>query len=159
MNGNLSSSGLDCPQQAQRSDLPEIIAIERQSFSQPWSRALFQEELAKLPPTLYVFRSTPAGPVEGYLCFWTVADELQLINIAVHPERRQAGLGRRMMEFLLQEARRRQAEKIFLEVRPSNRPARGLYTRMGFQMLYRRPRYYEPEGEDALVMALTVSPD
>ncbi|MBI5582692.1 MAG: ribosomal protein S18-alanine N-acetyltransferase [Deltaproteobacteria bacterium] len=154
---NCSSSDSACLRRAQRSDLPEILDLERQSFSQPWTRALFQEELAKLPPTLYVYRSTPAGPLGGYLCFWTVAGELQLINIAVHPEQRGTGLGRRLMEFLLQEARRRQAEKIFLEVRPSNLPALRLYTRMGFQVLYRRPRYYEPEGEDALVMALTVA--
>jgi ribosomal-protein-alanine N-acetyltransferase len=139
--------------------LPEILAVEQQSFSQPWTRAMFQEELAKLPPTLYVYRPAPGEPLRGYLCFWTVAGELQLINIAVHPEHRGAGVGRRLMGFLLQEARRRQAARIFLEVRPSNRPALRLYARTGFKFLYRRPRYYEPEGEDALVMALTIGPD
>lgn len=146
------------PQPARRRDLPEILAIERLSFSQPWTRAMFLEELAKMPPTLYVYRPVPSEPLRGYICFWTVAGELQLVNIAVHPEHRGAGVGWRLMEFLLEEARRRQAEKIFLEVRPSNAPALGLYARLGFEVLYRRPRYYTPENEDALVMSLTVPP-
>jgi ribosomal-protein-alanine N-acetyltransferase len=152
-----SPSGED-PQPAQRRDLPEILAVERQSFSQPWTRAMFQEELAKVPSTLYVYRPGPAGPLRGYLCFWSVAGELQLINIAVHPAHRGTGVGRRLMKFLIEEARRREAEKIFLEVRPSNEPALGLYARLGFEVLYRRPRYYTPENEDALVMSLTVPP-
>jgi [ribosomal protein S18]-alanine N-acetyltransferase len=146
-------------QPAHRRDLPEILAVGQQSFSRPWTRAMFQEELAKIPSTLYVCRPEPSGSLRGYICFWTVAGELQLINIAVHPEHRGTGIGRRLMKFLLQEARLRQAEKIFLEVRPSNRPALRLYARTGFKVLYRRPRYYEPEGEDALVMALTIGPD
>jgi ribosomal-protein-alanine N-acetyltransferase len=146
-------------QPAQRQDLPEILTIEQLSFSHPWTRAMFQEELAKIPPTLYVYRPESSGPLRGYICFWSVAGELQLINIAVHPDHRGAGVGRRLMQFLLQEARLRQAEKVFLEVRPTNRPALRLYARTGFKVLYRRPRYYEPEGEDALVMALPVPPE
>jgi ribosomal-protein-alanine N-acetyltransferase len=153
----VSSSG-EGPQPAQRRDLPEILAVERQSFSQPWTRAMFQEELAKVPSTLYVYRPEPAGTLRGYLCFWSVAGELQLINIAVHHAHRGTGVGRRLMKFLIEEARRREAEKIFLEVRPSNVPALGLYARLGFEVLYRRPRYYLPENEDALVMSLTVPP-
>ncbi|RPH86843.1 MAG: ribosomal-protein-alanine N-acetyltransferase [Desulfobacteraceae bacterium] len=80
--------------------------------------------------------------------------ELQLVNIAVHPELRDKGLGRKLLNHLLLEADSRAAEKIFLEVRPSNRGAIGLYEKLGFKVLYRRPRYYTPEGEDALVMVL-----
>ncbi len=105
------------------------------------------------------YRPVPSEPLRGYICFWTVAGELQLINIAVHPGHRGAGVGRRLMQFLLQEARLREAEKVSLEVRPSNRAALGLYARLGFEVLYRRPRYYEPEGEDALVMTMAVLPD
>ena len=145
-------------QPAQRSDLPEILAIERSSFSHPWTRAMFQEELVKIPATLYVFRESTEDLIQGYLCFWTVSGELQLVNIAVHPQGRGTGIARRLMEFMVREARARQAEKIFLEVRPSNRPALRLYARLGFKALYRRRRYYAPEGEDALVMVLLVPP-
>jgi ribosomal-protein-alanine N-acetyltransferase len=141
---------------ARRSDLPDLLKIEQASFSHPWTRAMFQEELAKVPPTLYVL--TGERGLRGYLCFWTVSGELQVVNVAVHPEWRGRGLGCRLMHFLLREARNREAEKIFLEVRPSNRPALRLYARLGYKAIYRRRRYYAEEGEDALVMALKVSP-
>ncbi len=115
---------------------------------------MFQEELAKVPPTLYVLKETPGERVLGYSCFWSLTGELQLVNIAVHPELRDKGLGRKLLHHLLLEADSRAAEKIFLEVRPSNRAAIGLYEKLGFKVLYRRPRYYTPEGEDALVMVL-----
>jgi ribosomal-protein-alanine N-acetyltransferase len=62
------------------------------------------------------------------------------------------------MNFMIEEGRRWGAEKIFLEVRPSNRRALLLYARMGFQTLYRRPCYYTTEGEDALIMVLAIPP-
>ena len=113
---------------------------------------MFQEELAKIPATLYVLKEVPGKRVLGYSCFWSLSGELQLVNIAVHPDLRRQGLGRKLLNHLFREAERREAEKIFLEVRPSNRAAIGLYERSGFKVLYRRPRYYTPEGEDALVM-------
>lgn len=143
---------------ARKKDLEAVWAIEQASFSHPWTRAMFQEELAKIPPSLYVLKEVPAERVLGYSCFWTLSGELQLVNIAVHPELRGQGLGGKLLNHLLREAESREAEKIFLEVRPSNRAALGLYERLGFKVLYRRPRYYVPEGEDALVMVLEVPP-
>ncbi len=143
---------------ARKKDLEAVWAIEQASFSHPWTRAMFQEELAKIPPSLYVLKEVPAKRVLGYSCFWTLSGELQLVNIAVHPELRGQGLGGKLLNHLLREAESREAEKIFLEVRPSNRAALGLYERLGFKVLYRRPRYYVPEGEDALVMVLEVPP-
>ena len=115
---------------------------------------MFQEELAKIPPTLYVLKEVPGKRVLGYSCFWSLSGELQLVNIAVRPDLRGQGLGGKLLNHLLLEAESREAEKIFLEVRPSNRAAIGLYERLGFKVLYRRPRYYTPEGEDALVLVL-----
>ncbi len=113
---------------------------------------MFQEELAKIPSTLYVLKEVPGKRVLGYSCFWSLSGEVQLVNIAVHPDLRGKGLGRRLLDHLLLEAESREAEKIFLEVRPSNGAAIGLYERLGFKVLYRRLGYYTPEGEDALVM-------
>jgi ribosomal-protein-alanine N-acetyltransferase len=137
---------------ARKKDLEAVWAIEQASFSYPWTRAMFQEELAKIPATLFVLREVPGKRVLGYSCFWTLSGELQLVNIAVHPDLRGKGLGRKLLSHLLQEAESREAEKIFLEVRPSNRAAIGLYERLGFKVLYHRARYYTPEGEDAWVM-------
>ena len=88
----------------------------------------------------------------GYLCFWQVADEIQLLTLAVRPDCRRQGVGRRLMTFLFQKAREGKAHQVFLEVRPSNRKALALYHSLGFTVVYRRPGYYLPEGEDALVM-------
>jgi [ribosomal protein S18]-alanine N-acetyltransferase len=141
-------------QPARKKDLEAVWAIEQVSFSHPWTPAMFLEELAKIPATLYVLKEAPEKRVLGYSCFWSLSGELQLVNIAVHPDRRGQGLGGKLLNHLLQEAEIREAEKIFLEVRPSNRPAIRLYERLGFEVLFRRPRYYTPEGEDALVMVL-----
>ncbi|MBA4394342.1 MAG: ribosomal-protein-alanine N-acetyltransferase [Desulfobacca sp.] len=137
---------------AQLRDLPDLLTIEAASFVHPWSKADFLSELSKSPSTIYVTRSDPAGPVLGYICFWIVADEIQMLNLAVHPAYRRQGLGRALMAFLFNLAREKMALKVFLEVRPSNQTALALYRSLGFEILYRRPRYYDAEGEDALVM-------
>jgi [ribosomal protein S18]-alanine N-acetyltransferase len=135
-----------------KKDLEAVWAIEQASFSHPWTRAMFQEELAKIPATLFILKGGSENEVLGYSCFWTLSGELQLVNIAVRPDLRGRGLGRTLLNHLFREAQIRTAEKIYLEVRPSNQAAIRLYERLGFKVLYRRPRYYTPEGEDALVM-------
>jgi ribosomal-protein-alanine N-acetyltransferase len=139
-----------------KKDLEAVWAIEQASFSHPWTRAMFQEELAKIPATLYVLKGEPEKEVLGYCCFWTLPGEMQLVNIAVRPNLRGQGLGEMLLHHLLREAQIREAEKIYLEVRPSNQAAIRLYERLGFKVQYRRPRYYTPEGEDALVMVLAI---
>jgi ribosomal-protein-alanine N-acetyltransferase len=133
-------------------DLPDLLAIESASFDQPWPKAAFLSELKKSSPGFYVARAAPDGPVLGYLCFLQIAGEIQLLNLAVHPDHRRRGVGRALMDFLLDRAREKRGTKVFLEVRPSNQAALALYESMGFRRLYRRPGYYTPEGEDALVL-------
>lgn len=140
---------------AQLNDLPDLLIIETASFVQPWSKADFLSELGKNPPSIYVSRRDPAGPILGYICFWPVADEIQMLKLSVHPECRRQGVSRTLMTFLLNQARKKKASKVLLEVRPSNQAALALYQSLGFEALYRRPRYYDPEGEDALVMEWT----
>lgn len=135
------------------SDLKEILAIETVSFPHPWSAAAFTAELGKSPPTLYVAGRQDQGRVDGYICFWPAADEIQLLNLAVRPDCRRRGVGRHLMQYLLQKASEEKMRQIFLEVRPSNCKALGLYRSLGFEVRYRRRGYYSPEGEDALVMS------
>jgi [ribosomal protein S18]-alanine N-acetyltransferase len=133
-------------------DLAELLAIESASFSKPWSKASFLSELRKAPPSLYLIRKEPLGCILGYICFWTAADEIQMLNLAIHPDCRRQGLGRQLMTFLFLRAEEKGISKVLLEVRPSNQAAITLYRSLGFKILYRRPGYYEPDGEDALVM-------
>jgi [ribosomal protein S18]-alanine N-acetyltransferase len=85
-----------------------------------------------------------------------VADEIQILNLAVHPDYRRQGVGRHLMQFLLLHAQEKKVLSIFLEVRPSNRAAQALYRSLGFEVIHRRPGYYGPEGEDALVLQRSV---
>jgi len=77
-----------------------------------------------------------------------------VVTLAVRPECRRQGLGRRLMAELLAEARRRGADEVTLEVRAGNAPAQGLYAALGFQAVARRRGYYPDNNEDALVMRL-----
>ena len=140
---------------ARLDDLPELLAIESASFIQPWSKGSFLSELRKTPPSLYLIRREPSACILGYICFWPVADEIQMLNLAVHPDYRRQGLGRRLMTFLLGQAAEKGISKVLLEVRVSNLAAIALYRSLRFQILYRRPGYYEPDGEDALVLEWT----
>lgn len=137
---------------ARLNDLSDLLTIEKASFTQPWSEANFLSEINRLPQSLFVARHTMESPAIGYICFWPVADEFQMLNLAVHADFRRQGVGRNLVAFLLKKAQENQAAKVFLEVRPSNLAALELYRSLGFKVLYRRPGYYGKEGEDALVM-------
>jgi len=134
-------------------DLPAVLEIERQSFGQPWSRAFFEKELATPFARLTVAVDTDAGSVVGYTCRWRVADEVHLLNVAVHPDRRGRGFGRLLLEGTLGEARSSRARIVYLEVRAGNVVARRLYRSLGFRELGVRRGYYGP-GQDAIVMEL-----
>ena len=138
-----------------RDDLPTVLDIERRSFSQPWSRAFFEKELATPFARLIVaVEAGRAGPtVVGYICRWRVTDEVHILNVAVHPDRRGRGFGRLLLEGTLGEARSSRARIVYLEVRAGNVVARRLYRSLGFRELGVRRGYYGP-GQDAIVMEL-----
>ncbi|MEW6658079.1 MAG: ribosomal protein S18-alanine N-acetyltransferase [Thermodesulfobacteriota bacterium] len=136
-------------------DINGIWAIEKVSFPTPWSRFSFLAELGhSLSHTLV---AGPPGPqpwqVWGYLIYWVVAEEMHILNLAVHPQQRRRGLARRLLTASLAQARKLGAQVAWLEVRPSNDPALSLYHSFGFQEVGRRPRYYDDTEEDALLLA------
>lgn len=144
----MSSLSLD---RMRAEDLDQVLAIERASFTMPWSRSAFLYELEQnRVARCWVVRDGPR--VVGYLCTWEVADELHVTNIAVHPELRRRGTGRHLLSTALADARRRGFRHVVLEVRPSNTEARTLYESFGFKVVGRRRGYYYDTGEDALVM-------
>ena len=132
-------------------DLSDVLAIERASFSMPWSRGAFLYEMEQNQVArCWVGRDN--GRVVGYICLWEVADELHITNVAVHPEARRHGIGRLLLESVFERARAGAARIVLLEVRPSNAEALGLYESFGFRVVGRRQGYYYDTGEDALVM-------
>lgn len=133
----------------QSEDLPQVMEIEHLSFSSPWSRSSFLQELDN--PSSRTLVAESDGRVTGYLCCWCVAGEIHILNVAVHPGYRRQGIARRLMEEILVRARTEGVRTISLEVRRGNLPAVSLYHRLGFHQVGVRRRYYE-NGEDALLM-------
>jgi ribosomal-protein-alanine N-acetyltransferase len=134
-------------------DLPAVLAIERNAFPTPWTAAFFEKELSTPFARLVVGVTQRAfgESVVGYTCRWRVTDEVHLLNVAVHPAWRGRGVGRRLVDAVLQEGRTTKARTVFLEVRAGNAPARRLYARLGFTELGIRRGYYGV-GQDAIVM-------
>lgn len=138
-------------------DLPQVLAIECRSFDNPWTSALFLQELRIPFSRIVVIRAADdvAEPIVGYLCRWFVADEVHILNVAVHPGQRRRGIGGILMQEVLREARELGAEAVTLEVRRSNGEARRVYQSLGFEEVGVRRNYYG-RGEDALIMRLVL---
>jgi ribosomal-protein-alanine N-acetyltransferase len=135
-------------------DLAEVVAIERASFANPWTGPLFLQELQVRFSRILVARERD-GSVAGYVCRWIVADEVHILNVAVHPRCRSRGLGSALMREVLDEARRREVQAVTLEVRRSNDAGRRLYESFGFEHVGERLNYYG-RGEDALILRLAL---
>jgi ribosomal-protein-alanine N-acetyltransferase len=137
-----------------RADLDAVLAIEQRAFPQPWSRGFFEKEIAapQARCTVAVHDGAVMGIV-GYVVCWQVADELHVLNVAVHAAHRGLAIGRRLVEQVLGEGQVAGARVAYLEVRAGNVAARRLYRRLGFRDLGVRRAYYGP-GQDAIVMEL-----
>ena len=130
--------------------LDQVAAIEQACFSNPWSCGLFLEEL-RMP--LAMDRVVLVdGQVAAYCCLWLVAGEAQVQNLAVHPAFQRRGMGKFFLIQVLSQARAAGATRASLEVRDGNLAALYLYQSLGFCLEGRRPRYYQPEGKDALLL-------
>ena len=96
------------------------------------------------------------GRIVGYVLFWLLSEEVDIHNIAVHPDFRRHGVGRHLLEEVVAAARRQKCIRVTLDVRRSNLPAQRLYRSFGFAMRGLRKGYYSDNGEDALIMALNL---
>src|SRR5688500_6238902 len=133
-------------------DLDQIVEIEQASFSNPWTRQMYLRELQKPDVSfLYVLR-VPGQGVAAFCSFWLVLDEIHINNLAVRGEFRGGGVGRALLEHVIQAGAARGASRATLEVRRSNAPARRLYERLGFSVAATRPNYYVSPPEDALIL-------
>ena len=141
-------------------DLDAIMVIETSTFgSDAWSIDAMRGDLGSIH-TFYLVaeRDDESRAVDGYAGLLTPAgaDEGDIQTIAVAESARRSGLGRALMNALIGEARKRGVREIFLEVRADNPAARTLYESLGFDEIATRPKYYQPDGVDAVVMRLSV---
>ena len=130
-------------------DLPQVIGIERRSFPTPWSLAMFVLELSK--PSGICLAATQGGRIVGYLVCSRYAAVWHLMNICVDPDKRRHGIAAALLRRLLERIDDPDAQ-LTLEVRRSNEPAIALYEQFGFRGAGLRRRYYQDNGEDALIM-------
>ena len=138
-------------------DAPALVLIERRAFADPWSEASFQEALGAA--WSFGLVAEVDGEITGYLIAREAGGSGEILNLAVDPPRRRAGIARTLLAAGLAVLRRRGAEEIFLEVRESNLAAQALYLAAGFRPVGHRARYYRNPLEDALVLRLGLSPE
>ena len=134
-------------------DLDGVLAIEEASFNNPTTRAWYEAELTR-PDVCKVFViRTAERRVAGFAAFWKVADEMHINNLAVHPDCRGQGLGRRLLAGILAAGYAFGVRRATLEVRRSNVIAQRLYAGAGFLVVGVRGDYYTHPVEDALVLS------
>lgn len=147
---------------ATEEDLAALVRLERACFSHPWTWEHFRAELEDAARgRLVVLRrsSREAAPeIVGYCAFHVVADEGQILTLAVSPGARRRGLGGRLLRACLALMARRGATSVFLDVREGNRAARALYAAQGFAVVGVRSGYYVEPTEDALLLRLGALP-
>ncbi|MCM3633816.1 ribosomal protein S18-alanine N-acetyltransferase [Paenibacillus camelliae] len=132
-------------------DLPDIMSIEQDSFTTPWTEEAFINELTNNMFAQYMVMEYQ-GKVIGYGGMWIIVDEAHITNIAILTPYRGQGLGKRLMHELQKTARFLGAVRMTLEVRASNEIAQRLYRRYGFEAAGIRPGYYSDNQEDAVIM-------
>lgn len=135
-------------------DLAQAYAIECRSHAFPWSEKTFASNQGERFINL---RLDVDGKMAAFAITQVVLDEASLFNIAVDPAFQRRGLGRQLLQHLIDELIKRDVLTLWLEVRASNQPAIALYGQLGFNQVSRRPNYYPTASgrEDAILMALT----
>lgn len=131
--------------------IDEVLAIEKISFSDPWSREMFRSEI-EVGGGTYARIAERGKQLVGYLLAVMIVDEAHLGNLAVDPSERRSGVGQCLLDDLLETARGRGVARVTLEVRESNQIARKFYYRNEFIDVAMRKNYYRSPVEDAIVM-------
>ena len=132
-------------------DAAAIWELEKACFDDPWSLDSISFELRENPHALYLL-ATEEDEAVGYMGIWCLLDEGQVTNVAVHPAHRGKHIAQRILEDMIRITTSGGIKHHTLEVRPSNAAAIGLYEKMGFKTEGRRKKYYQNNGEDALIM-------
>ena len=133
----------------------QILEIENSSFPVPWSQKAFEEELNRNISNLWAVISEHR--LLAYICFWMFDGEIHILNFAVHPQKRNMGLGKILLRNLIETGTACGVENIWLEVRLSNISAVSIYKKHGFVEAGRRKGYYSDSREDAIIMDLDLT--
>ncbi len=135
-------------------DLDDVVSIENASFSKPWSRNMFLQELELKMSRNLVAKITEKSNthIAGYITYWIVADEIHLQKIATGHDYRRSGISSRLMKEMIGKSVDNGCNRCTLEVGALNKNAIKLYKKFGFTVQGVRPLYYAERDEDALIM-------
>lgn len=133
-------------------DMDELMEIELESFAAPWTRESYEEVL--LLSTVEGWVARVGEEMVGYMLTQYVAEEIELHTFAVKETWRRQGIGRMLLYHLIDKAKEKKLQDVFLLVRPTNEPARKLYDSLGFKPIGVRRDYYHDDKEDALLLRL-----
>jgi ribosomal-protein-alanine N-acetyltransferase len=134
------------------SDVPEVLSIERMSFTTPWSETAFLKEIYS--PYSMMKVAVLEGEIAGYVCASHLLDEGHILNLAVHPDLRRRSVATVLVRKVIDELRMKECKALFLEVRVSSHDAVQFYERFGFRSVGYRKDYYTLPKEDAVLMEL-----
>lgn len=134
-------------------DIDKFLEIEKVSFKDPWSRSMFLSELEDRNRRIY-YKALINEEVAGFIGLWFIVDECHIVNIAVHPDFRNKGVAKSLVQRAVMEGGIRGVNSFTLEVRAGNEEAIKLYEGLGFMKAGYRKNYYEKEREDGIIMWL-----
>jgi [ribosomal protein S18]-alanine N-acetyltransferase len=143
-----------CLRAAHAGDVPDLVGIDAASPGGGWNADSFAYELGLAWSRIVVAGGAASSEVLGFIVYWVVAGETEILNLAVSPRARRRGLGCTLVEHVIAKAREAGASRVLLEVREGNAAARGLYHSLGFTVTGVRRGYYQRENEDAILMEL-----
>jgi len=139
---------------ATEDDISIIVEMEKRAHKAPWAEGHFREELEKPYANFLVLTDDPTdSKIAGYIIYWLMFDECQILDVVVDLPYRGMGFGQKMIRHAVDTAIKKGIRKILLEVRKSNLPAVQLYQKMKFVIIHVRKAFYS-DGEDAYQMAL-----
>ncbi len=134
------------------SDILEIMDLEKICFQYHWTEKQFRLGLKTGAFTILGIREQGSGQLIGYIAYSLIADEMEILNLAVLPNFRQKGYGALLLQSALKRSFEHGARQSFLDVKVSNTPAFALYKKFGFTKIGVRTKYYPDTGEDAMLM-------
>lgn len=141
-----------------REDMPQVLRIETNCFSDPYLEAQYVYELED-NPCAYLYVIEENKEIVGFIDFWITFESCQLCKIAVDSKYQRVGYGYQLMEYMVEVAQQQNCEIIFLEVRKSNNTAITFYKNLEFIELNVRKNYYKNPQEDAIVFGKVVIGD
>ncbi len=130
-------------------DLDAVLQIERDCYPHPWSFQQFRQELENPVASLLICEIE--DKIVGYICYWLIAGEMQILNVATAPQLRRKGVAAQLLEQAFKRCVPADLLSAWLEVRATNQAAITLYQRHGFKQSGARKGYYR-DGEDAILM-------